>query len=220
MHKVLDQLNNDKSFLVLGLTRATKVYQAKFDSGSTSEETLKELNWEVVEYSKLLEQSQHLSKYIHNTLRLLSPDVLHLQQLSRDFQQIQLFAYLKNIYKKKRQPAATHVLVVMVSEERRDKKPYAVPVQYVPYFSLRDQFVRELLQKVKHIMTENNMEVIGNVMKMHNFKALSLTSLHIEFRDFYTYNYAILVPFTSINTRLHEQYNSFKHSQTNGVTNG
>ena len=78
----------------------------------------------------------------------------------------------------------------------------------------------ELLQEVKCIMTENNMEVIGNVMKMHNFKALSLTSLHIEFRDFYTYNYAILVPFTSINTRLHEQYNSFKHSQTNGVTNG
>ena len=59
--------------------------------------------------------------------------------------------------------------VLMVSEERRNKKPYAVPVQYVPYFSLRDQFVRELLQKVKHIMTENNMEVIGNVMKMHNF---------------------------------------------------
>ena len=129
-------------------------------------------------------------------------------------------SYLKNIYKKKRQPAATHVLVVMVSEERRNKKPYAVPVQYVPYFSLRDQFVRELLQKVKHIMTENNMEVIGNVMQMHNFKALSSTSLHIEFRDFYTNNYDILVPFTSINTRLHEHYNSFKHSQTNGVTNG
>ena len=50
MHKVLDQLNNDQSFLAVGLTRATKVYQAKFDSGSTSEETLKELNWEVVEF--------------------------------------------------------------------------------------------------------------------------------------------------------------------------
>ena len=61
----------------------------------------------------------------------------------------------------------------------------------------------ELLQEVKCIMTENNMEVIGNVMKMHNFKALLSTSQHIKIRDFYTYYYAILVPFTSINTGLY-----------------
>ena len=42
VHKVLDHLNNDKSFLALGLTRATNVYQAKFDCAcSTSEETFK-----------------------------------------------------------------------------------------------------------------------------------------------------------------------------------
>lgn len=44
------------------------------------------------------------------------------------------------------------------------KKPYAVPVQYnIPYHSFSDQFVRELLQEVKQVMTENNMEVVGTV---------------------------------------------------------
>ena len=44
--------------------------------------------------------------------------------------------YLRNLFKKKR-TAASHILVVMISEEQRRIKPYAVPVLYIPCQTLR-----------------------------------------------------------------------------------
>ena len=60
---------------------------------------------------------------------------------------------------KKRQPAATHVLIIMVSEERRNRKPYSLPVQYVPYHTICDQYIRDLSKSVKLKMTELGMTV-------------------------------------------------------------
>ena len=37
-----------------------------------------------------------------------------------------------------RRVVATHLFVLMISSELRDKKPYAVPVQCVPYAGLKD----------------------------------------------------------------------------------
>lgn len=50
--------------------------------------------------------------------------------------------YLENLFEKK-QIAATHVLVLTLSNERRQKKPYALPVRFIPYQSLMDQFVHD-----------------------------------------------------------------------------
>ena len=49
----------------------------------------------------------------------------------------------------------------MVSEERRNKKPYALPVQYVPYHSIRDHFIRDLSKNVKLEMTKLGMKAAG-----------------------------------------------------------
>ncbi|KAJ7358927.1 carbohydrate binding [Desmophyllum pertusum] len=68
--------------------------------------------------------------------------------------------YLRNLFKKMR-TAATHVLVLMLSDERRQRKPYALPVRYIPYRSLRDQFVRDFTKDVKQHMTERGMIIIG-----------------------------------------------------------
>ena len=38
--------------------------------------------------------------------------------------------------------AATHCLVVMISTEERNKKPYALPVQCIPYKGLKDSEVK------------------------------------------------------------------------------
>ena len=65
--------------------------------------------------------------------------------------QADLKKLLKNIYKKKRM-AATHILVIMVSSEQRRLKPYAIAVQYIPYKYLRDQHIRDLVQKLKETM--------------------------------------------------------------------
>ena len=62
---------------------------------------------------------------------------------------------------KKRQPGATHVLLFLVSDERRNRKPYALPVQYVPYKSIRDQFVRDLTDIIKTEMIGLGLKPVG-----------------------------------------------------------
>lgn len=69
---------------------------------------------------------------------------------------------------KKRQPAATHVLIIMVSEERRNRKPYSLPVQYVPYHTIRDQYIGDLYKRVKLKMTELGMTTVGKYNFSYN----------------------------------------------------
>ena len=52
-------------------------------------------------------------------------------------------SYLKEIYSKKRE-AASHVLIIMISDEERSLKPYAIPVRATPFKGIRDARVREL----------------------------------------------------------------------------
>lgn len=61
-----------------------------------------------------------------------------------------------------RRTAATHVLVFMVSPEERNQKPYALPVQCIPYKGISDAKVRELANKVIHEMVQRKMKVAGN----------------------------------------------------------
>ena len=104
-----------------------------------SSDKLKTLNWEVVEYTNLLQQAlnfdfcyrQAISTQVNNVLK---PD---------------LRTYLRNLYKKRRSPAATHVMVIMMSEEQRKAKPYALPVQYIPYKSIKNTEVRVFTSKIK-----------------------------------------------------------------------
>ena len=56
---------------------------------------------------------------------------------------------------------ATHVLVLMLSDERRSHKPYALPIRYVPYRSLRDQYIRDLNKDVKRVMQERGLNLVG-----------------------------------------------------------
>lgn len=71
--------------------------------------------------------------------------------------------YLRNLFKKKR-IAATHVLVLMLSDERRNKKPYALPIRYVPYRSMQDQYVYDLTRDVKLKMQERGLNLVGGYM--------------------------------------------------------
>ena len=48
LRRRLDELNADKDFLLNGLTVAIEGYRKKFNNNSTSEEALKNANWEVV----------------------------------------------------------------------------------------------------------------------------------------------------------------------------
>lgn len=62
---------------------------------------------------------------------------------------------------KKKRTAATHVMITMLSDEKRSHKPYALPVQYIACRTLKDQFVRDLNAKVKTEMKSRDMAVAG-----------------------------------------------------------
>ena len=49
----------------------------------------------------------------------------------------------------------------MISSEERSKKPYALPVQCIPYKGLSDSTVRELANKVIHEMVKRRIKVAG-----------------------------------------------------------
>lgn len=161
----LDQLEEDIQFLDEGFKNAVEEYRKKYNNPSTAEEALKNSNWNVIEFQTLLQQAQLLRQAYEAELNNLHPAPVtpDLFRAVKGFLQAlasQVKSYLRNLFKKMR-TAATHVLVLMLSDERRQKKPYALPVRYIPYRSLRDQFVRDFTKDVKQHMTQRGMTIVG-----------------------------------------------------------
>ena len=73
LKKIQTELMQDKGFLETGLSSSLAAYQKRFDKEGSSDEKLKELNWDVVEFSKLLEQCQNFHNLIQNLLIYLNP---------------------------------------------------------------------------------------------------------------------------------------------------
>ncbi len=74
-----------------------------------------------------------------------------------------LSVFIPRVTRQKR-TAATHILVFLVSPEERNKKPYALPVQCIPYTSLSDTKARQLANKVIRAMAQRNMKVAGTIV--------------------------------------------------------
>lgn len=125
IRKMVDALQEDQRFLADGLKEADASFQKKFNSPNTSQAVLKALCWERVEYNTLLQQAQAFRTTIESLLPHLQPGSVRVQDVARSLKDLKedLKKYLRNVFVKKRQPAATHVLAILVSEERRNKKP-------------------------------------------------------------------------------------------------
>ena len=66
-------------------------------------------------------------------------------------------AVIRGVVRKQRQPAS-HAMVFMISPEDRSRKPYALPVQLLPYRGIKDSAVRDLANKE---MKSRDMEDFG-----------------------------------------------------------
>lgn len=168
LQKCVDSLEDDISFLDDGFHLAVEDYRKKFENRSTPEENLKNANWNVVEFQTLLQQAQSLKEVYEEQLTCLNLAVYlprHMLTIRTSLRGLvkEVKGYLRNLFKKKR-IAATHVLVLMLSDERRNKKPYALPIRYVPYRSMRDQYVRDLTRDVKLKMQERGLNLVGGYM--------------------------------------------------------
>ena len=164
--KAIDQLEEDVVFLDNGLKEASDHFEKKFQQANCPEATLKEASWEVIEFQTLLQQSQELKSKFEDALPNLDPNAnthrgaLNLLRITIKDLAVSAQKYLRNLFKKKRTPA-THVMVTMLSDEKRNYKPYALPVQYLPCQTLKDQFVRDLNGKLKEEMKARDMNVAG-----------------------------------------------------------
>ena len=159
----LDELNADKNFLLNGLGVAIEDYRKKFNSNSTSEEALKNANWKVVEYQTLIQQAQSILTTLATVLATLNPTTCTNRIFKRaivTLKDLKIELYLKNLFKKK-QTSASHVLVFMMSDEKRARKPYALPVRYIPYRTLKDQYIRDFSKDIKLMMKERGLKLVG-----------------------------------------------------------
>lgn len=102
--KVLESIEDDITFLTEGLEKVAKLFQEKMRKATTSEETLRCLNWEVVEYQVLLEQSNNWLSLLTDLLGELNPanlDHAHVVSVLKDSGN-DMALYLRNLYKKRR----------------------------------------------------------------------------------------------------------------------
>lgn len=168
VRKLIDSFQDDQSFLAAGLKEADSSFQKKFNSPNTSHQLLKSLCWERVEYNTLLQQAQAFRAVIEDLLPHLQPGNARVQDVAvclRDIMPDHL-KYLRNLFMKKRQPAATHVLAILLSEECRNKKPYSIPVQFIPYHSIKDQYIRDISAKIKSEMVKMELKPVGRYLNI------------------------------------------------------
>lgn len=164
LSKCAKELSNDVKFLAENFTSAVKTYKEKFKAANTPVQTLKDSNWDVVEYQTLLQDAEAIRATCENSINELAPccDERKFKSckamLKDNASKIKI--YTRNLFKKKR-AAASHVEVIMISDEKRNRKPYALPVKFVPCQTLKDQQVRELNLEIKQKMAENGLKVVG-----------------------------------------------------------
>lgn len=126
------------------------------------------LAWKIKELTDLNESGRNLLVEV-NTLICNLEDVNYNQEernIPRQLTQIRqkLRTFIKAVTRHQC-TAATHVLIFMISPEERNKKPYALPVQCLPYKGLSDMKVRSLANEVIEEMVKRGMKVAGKSIK-------------------------------------------------------
>ena len=69
-------------------------------------------------------------------------------------------SFIKDISRHQRE-MATHIFVLMISIELRNTKPHAIPVQCLPFHSLKHQEVRQIVSSLVKEMRSRGMRVSG-----------------------------------------------------------
>ena len=139
-------------------------YEQKLLSGNTSERVLLELLWDVDALKKLEDKARALETDFSVCLDLL--DLTEDQQVKENLPQklsvlrTRLQDVIKGVFRWRRSPA-THMFVLMISSELRNKKPYAVPVQCIPYAGIRESDIRQLINLLIKEMVGIGMKVAG-----------------------------------------------------------
>jgi hypothetical protein len=155
------QLHEEMLFLNDGLKNARHVYNIQIKRTNVAEQSLFALAWDVDGYEKLVEKNSKLQESITEIedKMVLNEKTSNLPKELKILRS-DLEVYVKGVFMKKRE-VASHLLVFMISDEYRNFKPYAVPVQVLAYKSITDVKVQKLKNELKAAMTEIGMKVVG-----------------------------------------------------------
>jgi hypothetical protein len=156
LDKVMKEVCDDFEFLTKGSEDSNKIYNQVLEKGNSNEKKIMELAWDGVEFQELLKTAKGLKIEIESILANNRNGV----KFDLVSFKLKIRKYLKDLFLKKRVPAK-YLLVFMIADEMRNRKPYAVPVQFLPYKSITDSKLVELETKLQNVMEENGMTVVG-----------------------------------------------------------
>ena len=74
--------------------------------------------------------------------------------------------FVKSVMRFKRTPA-THIFVLMISQQDRRTKLYALPIQCVPYAGLKERDIRRLVSTAAKVITDHGLKVTGKLYTVH-----------------------------------------------------
>ena len=149
--------------LNLALQNAKEEYETKQSEGKSGKEMFG-LAWDVKELNDLNEVGRELTVECTTLVdKLMDP---RYDSIANNLaNQISCFrervvSFVRTVTKYRREPA-THIVVVLISPEERNKKPYALAVQCIAYKSIKDSEVRQICNNVVKEMTVRQMKVAG-----------------------------------------------------------
>ena len=146
------------------LQKAQSDYEEKLQDNCSSEQTMFALSWDIKELTQILIEVRGLHGDIAAALDVLSSPATSQQELNLPrmlcFIRKKRTNVITRITRFRRKPA-THIFALMISTELRNQKPYALPVQCVPYAGLKEVDIRMLINKLVMEMVALGMKVAG-----------------------------------------------------------
>lgn len=134
------------------------------------------LSWDIEELKKLSSEGRILRVELSAAFDVASNADIAFQQynMPRKLSSIRecLGTFVKGVVRFRRTPA-THIFVIMISSELRDRKPYALPVQCIPYAGLNEGNMRRLINELVKEMVGRGMKVSGDVLHCLRLKMMN-----------------------------------------------
>lgn len=139
-------------------------YNKKLLSNEKDSKSLFTLGWRVEELKQLADKCQILIASVGSLQDITTNTTpnfgTHNVPSLLDSFRSSLSTFIRNLSRHQR-VQATHLFVFMISCDKRDSKPYAVPVQCVPCRSLPHSKLRQLINELMKEMNSRGMKVAG-----------------------------------------------------------
>ena len=130
--------------------------------GKSTRQVLYSLGWTVDELGRIVKEGRQLYvdiSSLRSTVRAKQRSGENIPRILSNLRP-RLTDFVK-LATRQRRVAATHVLVIMISSEERSVKPYALPVQCIPYVGITHEKMRSIVNNRIEEMVKRNMSVAG-----------------------------------------------------------